>query len=106
MGRKRPERTARRAQQRAARQLVRDREKLAGLVAGGSAERPIDVGSAAVVEVKARALPCIQCGGELELRADRATSTPRGVLRELALTCRRCHASRAAWFLIAPSRSN
>jgi hypothetical protein len=36
VGRKRPERTERRARERQARQLVRDREKLANLSAGGA----------------------------------------------------------------------
>ena len=71
---------------------------------GGSPEQPIDVAAASVVEGKARATPCIQCGGDLELRGDRATSTARGVLRELALVCRRCHAPRTLWFRIAPPR--
>jgi hypothetical protein len=99
-------RSERREEERAVRKEVRRTESLARKLPGGAPDTPIDVGSAAVVEVKARALPCIQCGGELELRGDRATSTPRGVLRELALTCRRCHAPRSAWFLIAPSHAN
>jgi hypothetical protein len=69
---------------------------------GGSPERPIDVASASVVEGKARATPCIQCGGDLDLRGDRAASTARGVLREIALVCRQCHAPRVFWFRVAP----
>jgi len=53
-------RTARREQERAARRLVRDREKLAALSPGGSDAHPIDVTSAAVVEGRARAIPCVQ----------------------------------------------
>jgi len=55
MGKKRPERTARRVEERAARQLVRDKEKLAALVAGGSAARPLDVPSSSVIEGRVRA---------------------------------------------------
>jgi hypothetical protein len=58
------------------------------------------------VEVQARATHCVQCGGELDLRADRATSTARGVLRELALACRRCQTPRILWFRITPRRAN
>jgi len=64
------------------------------------------VTSAAVVETHARSTPCPQCGGDLELRSDRATSTTRGLLRELALVCRLCHAPRTLWFRIRPPSAN
>jgi hypothetical protein len=85
---------------------VRETEALAGELPGGSPERPIDVASASVVDGKARATPCVQCGGDLELRGDRATSTARGVLREVGLVCRRCRAPRTLWFRIAPRAAN
>jgi len=88
------------------RKRVQRTETLAAELPGGSEERPIEVGSASVVEGKARATPCIQCGGDLELRGDRATSTERGVLRELALACRRCHAPRTWWFRVTPPAAN
>jgi hypothetical protein len=103
MGRKRPERTARRAQQRAARQLVRDREKLAGLVAGGSAERPIDVGSAAVIETRVRALPCVQCEGEYQIADHRYE---RSGLRAVDVRCRLCGTPRTLWFRIVSDEPN
>ena len=91
-----------REQQRALRKSVRQLERLAAELPGGSPERPIDVASASVVETKARAIPCVQCDAiEMELRGDRATSTARGVLRELALVCRQCHVARAVWFRVA-----
>ena len=92
-----------REQERELRKQVGRVERLAGKLPGAAPERPIDVASASVVEGKARATPCIQCGGDLELRGDRATSTPRGVLREIALVCRRCHAPRNVWFRISPA---
>jgi hypothetical protein len=95
-----------RAQERALRKQVRRTEALAGQLPGGSPEQPIDVASASVVEGKARATPCVQCGGDLELRGDRATSTTRGLVREIALVCRRCHAPRTLWFRIAPPAAN
>ncbi len=92
-------RRLKREQQRALRKSVRQLERLAAELPGGSPERPIDVASASVVETKARATPCLQCQAlEMEIRADHATSTTRGVLRELAMVCRRCHAPRAVWF--------
>jgi hypothetical protein len=99
-------RRQRREQERTLRKQVRATEQLATKLPGASAEHPIAVGSASVVEEKARATPCVQCGGDLELRADRAASTARGVLREVALACRRCHAPRTLWFRIAPPSPN
>jgi len=91
-----------REQQRAFRKTVRQLERLAAELPGGSPERPIDVASASVVETKARAIQCVQCDAiEMELRGDHASSTPRGVLRELAMVCRQCHAARALWFRVA-----
>jgi len=95
-----------REQERTLRKQVRRAEQLAAGLPGGSAEHPIDVASASVVEQKARGTPCIQCGGDLELRGDRATSTARGVLRELGLVCRLCHAPRILWYRIAPPSPN
>ena len=92
-----------REQQRALRKTVRQLERLAAEMPGGSPERPIDVASASVVETKARAIACVQCEAtELELRGDHATSTARGVLRELAMVCRQCHAPRTVWLRVAP----
>src|SRR3954465_822147 len=95
-----------REQERALRKQVRRTERIASELPGGSREQPIDVTAASVVGGKARATPCIQCGGDLELRGDRATSTRRGILREIALACRRCHAPRTLWFRIAPPPAN
>ena len=88
-------RTARREQERAARRLVRDREKLAALSPGGSEEHPIHVTSAAVVEGRARATPCVQCEGEYRVREHAAV--PSGV-RRVAVTCQRCGTRRTLWF--------
>lgn len=101
----RPRRTQR-EQARALRKEVRRTEALAAELPGGSSERPIDVVSASIVDGKARATPCIQCGGELDIRGDRAASTARGVLREIALVCRRCHAPRVLWFRVVPPSTN
>jgi hypothetical protein len=103
VGRKRPERTARRAQERDARQLVRDREKLAALVAGGSAERPIDVTSTAVIEGRIRSLPCAQCEGEYAIEDHRAVGAG---MRALDVRCRRCGVPRTLWFRIVVDEPN
>ena len=100
-------RSARRAQNRRddqrLRAQVREREGLARALPGGARTSPIEVMTASVVELRARETPCVQCAGPLELVGDRAESTPRGVLRELDLVCRSCHAPRRLWFRITPS---
>jgi hypothetical protein len=88
------------------RKLVKRTENLAAKLAGGSPRLPIEVTSASVVETKARSTPCVQCGGDQELRNDNATSTGRGILREITLVCRRCHAPRTLWYRIAPPAAN
>jgi hypothetical protein len=93
-------RKQRRERERALRKTIRQIEKVAVAMPGGSAEHAIEVASSSVVEVQARSTPCPQCGGDLELRGDRATSTARGVLRELQLACRRCHTPRTLWFRV------
>jgi hypothetical protein len=99
-------RRARREQSRALRKQVRRTETLARQLPGASPANPVDVGSPAVIETRTRATPCLHCEGELELRADRASSTARGVLRELSLVCRRCHAPRTLYFRVTPPSAN
>ena len=106
MGRPPRPRRAQRERDNALRKQVRRVEALAGKLPGASPENPLEVSSASVVEGAARATPCVQCGGELELRGDRATSTARGVLRELALVCRLCHVPRTLWFRVTPPAAN
>jgi hypothetical protein len=99
-------RRQRRVEERALRKEVRRTETLAEKLPGASPDNPVDVASASVVETMARGTPCVQCGGELEPRGERATSTARGVLRAIAVTCRRCHAARTLWFRVAPPAPN
>lgn len=99
-------RKAKREQDRQLRKQVARAERDARTLPGGMPENPLDVGSAAVVEIKARAAPCVRCGGQLDVRRDQAASTPRGVLRELELACRSCHATRTLWFRVACAVAN
>lgn len=101
VAKKRPERTERRAQERAARQLVRDREHLARLVAGGAREHPIAVPSAAVVE--RRVGECPQCAGEYRIAEHR--SEGQGV-RAVDVVCRQCGVARTLWFRIVTDEPN
>lgn len=77
------------------RQLVRDRERLAALSPGGSPEHPIEVVSAAVVEVRTRAQACPQCEGMYRMRDHRA---PAAGLRAVDVTCQTCGTPRTLWF--------
>ena len=90
-------RTADRIRERDTRRLVRDKQKLALLEPGGSAERPIAVTSSSVIAVRARATPCPLCGGELRLDEELAESA---TLRATQMTCVRCGVHRSLWFLI------
>ncbi len=99
---KRP-RVGRRLAERAARKLVQDREKLAELSPGGARERPIEVVSSAVIEVRVEGMPCAQCGGQYRVREHEA---PAPGLRKLDVICRQCSAPRLLWFRIVPDDPN
>ena len=93
---KRP-RSERRAALRAQRKDIGARQRLVAAGPGGAKDRPLVVSSASVVEGRARAVPCIQCGGELDLQQHAA---PEATLRRVLLVCRLCHAPREIWFRI------
>jgi len=85
------------------RQLVRDRERLAGLSPGGSDAHPIEVASSAVVEGRARTMSCPQCCGAYRLREHRA---PRSGLRAVDVVCRLCGTGRTLWFRLGSDEPN
>jgi predicted Zn finger-like uncharacterized protein len=103
MGKKRPERTERRARERAARHLVRDREKLSVLSPGGAAERPITVSSSPVIEVRIYGMTCPQCDGTYKVEDHR--SAGQGV-RPVDVRCNRCGTARTLWFRIVADEPN
>jgi hypothetical protein len=94
-------RTERRVQERDARKLIRDREKLAALEI--SRERPIEVTSSSVIPVRARSQKCHQCGGSLHLDEEIAESAE---LRAVDVSCQRCAAGRRLWFRITSPLAN
>jgi hypothetical protein len=96
-------RTARRAAGRARDKLGRDRERLMSLEPGGSPQRPIDVESPSVVELRAAALECPFCNVAFRVEAHRAPSAPGMRLREAAVVCPCCGRRRSIWFrLVGP----
>jgi hypothetical protein len=94
-------RSARRAALRTADKLVRQREKLLSLEAGGSPERPIDVESASVVEPRAASFTCPRCEVALRVEAHHAPSVEGMRLRQAEVSCPRCGQRRSIWFRLA-----
>ena len=82
--------------------LVEARRRLLDLASGGSPARPLEVGTAAVVEPKATSTPCPRCSGAFGVLVHSAHLGSR--LREVQLGCRHCGERRTVWFRInAPS---
>lgn len=102
MAGKRP-RTQRRADQRATRKLIHDRERLWLLSPGGSAERPITVPSSAVIDARVAALRCPQCEGDYALREH---DIERSGDRVVSVTCKLCHVARKIWFRLGSTSPN
>jgi hypothetical protein len=99
-------RTQRRVDERAARQLVRDRERLAALEPGGTPDRPIAVETPAVIEAQVADQPCIQCTGRLRVD-EHAVDVHGGVhLRVVRARCLGCGTPRVRWFKVEPPRPN
>jgi hypothetical protein len=99
-------RTLRRQEERSLTKQAHDRERLARLEPGGSAERPIVLESASQVEAHARSLPCTRCGGELRVEDHLARFVGEQSLRLVRLSCPSCGARREVWFRLAPARPN
>ena len=86
-----------------ARHLELAREQLAALSPGGSADRAIEVSSAAVIEVRAGAMPCPHCGGLYRVHEH---TRPVPGLRRVDVACRYCGSPRALWFRIVDHEPN
>ncbi len=99
---KRP-RTQRRADQRATRKLIHDRERLWLLSPGGSAERPMTIASPAAIDARVTSIPCPQCEGELALKEHETTAAG---LRVITARCRLCHVGRKIWFRLGSPAAN
>jgi D-serine deaminase-like pyridoxal phosphate-dependent protein len=106
MSKPKSKRAARRTAERAAQKLTRERRRLALLDAGGTRERPMSVDSASVVEVRAEAAPCLDCGGPVRTIEHRAESDGQRRTRVAVVACRRCGAQRTFYFHITPALSN
>jgi hypothetical protein len=94
-------RAARRAAERDLDKLARDRAKLAALEPGGSAERPIEVASASLVEIEARTARCTRCDGAMRVEEHVVERSGQGLLRVARVACPLCGTRRDVWFRIA-----
>jgi len=100
---KRP-RTEKRIAARAADKLARRRESLAALEPGGAPDRPIDVTTASVIEVHARALACLRCGESgVRIEEHEAREIEGRRLRVVRVACPQCGARRVVYFRIVES---
>jgi hypothetical protein len=85
---------------------MQESERLFGLEPGGSAERPLLVGTASVVEAHAEAVPCPRCLGRHELQEHLAVTLNGVRVRQVRLRCRQCGSRRSLWFRIGDSAPN
>jgi hypothetical protein len=70
------------------------------LEAGGTQAHPLDVGTAALIEPKAKAVRCPRCDVPFALDSHEAHAGAHGRLRETKLRCPTCGLSRSLWFRI------
>lgn len=90
-------RTERREAERAAVKQAKVGLRLSALEAGGSADRPIEVTSASVIEPHAASIPCAACGAGVRVEEHRAEAS----LRVVAVRCPQCGVTRELYFRIA-----
>ncbi len=94
------ERSARRAAERAREKLGLQRTRLARLDAGGAPDRPIEVASASLVEVRAEAEPCLYCDEPVRTVEHRAEVIDERRLRVAVVRCGHCGRERIVYFRI------
>lgn len=96
----------RRAAERAAVSIAKDRVRLAELEPGGGPERPIVVDTAAVIDGRAEHTPCAVCEAGLMLKEHDAVTHETVSLRRTKLVCKECHTPRVIWFRIERPQPN
>ncbi len=93
-------RASRRQNDRDTQKFMRDRTRLAALEKGGAPDRPIQVSAASEVEIDARGLPCIQCGGIVHIDDHAAETIGAERLRIVRVSCPSCGTKRAIYYRI------
>ena len=99
-------RSTQREKERALGKLDKKLDRLVEESAGGTPERAITIGTAAVVEIKARAFRCGHCEGELLLLTHEAEFLHGAQLRRVDMQCRGCFVRRRIWFVLGPGPAN
>ena len=103
MGKKRPDRTARRERERNVKKLVHATEKVASQLAGYSQDRKIRVDASPQIEIRIHAMRCPQCDGNYKVLDHR--SAGQGV-RPVDVQCQLCSVKRTLWFEIVEPEPN
>jgi hypothetical protein len=103
MGKKRPERTARRERERTVKKLVHATEKAASELAGYSQDRKLRVDASPQIEIRIHAMRCPQCDGNYKVLDHR--NAGQGV-RPVDVQCQLCSVKRTLWFEIVESEPN
>jgi uncharacterized protein with PIN domain len=96
----RRKRTEKRTTERQAASLLRDRERLFQLSAGGSSARPLELSSASIVESRAESLRCPRCDGRLRAVAHDAVTLQEVRLRKVRARCQGCGSERDVWLRV------
>jgi hypothetical protein len=99
MAGKRP-RSERRSLARETQKELERRRKLFQSLPGGSAEHPLQVASASVIETRAQSIPCALCQAACVVRSHTATALGQRRLRVVTLGCRGCGEPQVAYFEI------
>lgn len=95
-------RTSSRALARRAEKIAQKREKLARLDPGGSPQRPVEIASASVVELRAEREPCLGCEKPVRCTEHRV----EGGLRVARVVCKECGRERSYYFRLGTPRLN
>jgi hypothetical protein len=91
-----------RAQERRAAKLHKGQEQLFRAQVGGSAQRPLEVASASVIESRAADVRCPRCDLPLRIEEHLARTLDGQRLRELITSCAECGQLRSLWFQLVP----
>jgi len=106
MKKKKRVRSVEREKKRELEKLGAKLDELAEASPGGSRERAIAVDSVAVIEIRARALGCVRCRGELAVTAHDAEVNHGTQYRRLDLQCHKCLTRRRVWFVLGAGPAN
>lgn len=103
---KRSARIAIRKREGSERKRANDKARLFALSPGGSPLVPLAVSSVAVIEHRARAIACPQCGGRLSIDEHNVDREGSELLRLLHMHCLDCLLPQRLWFRVVIPLAN